>query len=176
MNDWTELSLRIVAAVAAGGAVGLNRDLFGRPTGVRVHALVALGAAISVMVAQEIAGPGDVTRVIQGVLGGIGFLGAGVIMRGDPRANGTPAPDDARGDAARGGSIRHLTTAASIWLTAALGVAAGLGHWKLGFLASVAALVVLIAGMWIDQALFAKFGYEEDRGRNGADRPPPHGK
>lgn len=175
MNDWTELSLRIAAAVAAGGAVGLNRDLFGRPTGVRVHALVALGAAISVMVAQEIAGPGDVTRVIQGVLGGIGFLGAGVIMRGDPRPNGTPASEGETG-AERGSSIRHLTTAASIWLTAALGVAAGLGHWKLGFLACVAALIVLIAGMWIDQALFAKFGYEEDRGRNGSGRPPAGGR
>lgn len=155
MNDWLELVLRIAAAVAAGGAVGLNRDLFGRPTGVRVHALVALGAAIAVMTAQALGEPGAVSRTIQGVLGGIGFLGAGVIMRSNA----------GRETGARDVDIRHLTTAASIWLTAALGIAAGLGFWRLGLLATGAALVVLVTGLWIDQALFAKFGYEEDRHR-----------
>ena len=146
MNDWLELVLRIAAAVAAGGAVGLNRDLFGRPTGVRVHALVALGAAIAVMTAQALGEPGAVSRTIQGVLGGIGS-------------------NAGRETGARDVDIRHLTTAASIWLTAALGIAAGLGFWRLGLLATGAALVVLVAGLWIDQALFAKFGYEEDRHR-----------
>lgn len=82
-----EPALRIASAVLAGGIVGFNRDLHGKPTGIRAHALVALGAALFVMASTEY-GIADsdgnmVSRVIQGVVGGIGFLGAGVILRGD---------------------------------------------------------------------------------------------
>jgi putative Mg2+ transporter-C (MgtC) family protein len=107
-------ALLIAAAVLAGGLVGLNRDLHGKPTGVRAHALVALGAAVFVMSSTDFGIVGSdgnvISRVIQGVVGGIGFLGAGVILRGDD-----------------GRRTFHVATAASIWVTAALGVACGLG-------------------------------------------------
>jgi putative Mg2+ transporter-C (MgtC) family protein len=150
MEHWTELALRIAAAVLAGGAIGVNRDMYGKPSGVRVHALVALGAAVVTMIGTE-AGlgahdPAAASRIIQGVIGGIGFLGAGVILRG-------------------GGSserrIYHVTTAASIWVTAALGIACGAGAWAIAALAAVAAMVVLVVGLKLDKALYGRLGPEE---------------
>ena len=94
-----EPSLRLLAAVAAGSLIGLDRDLHGKPTGVRIHALVALGAAILTFAGVDLAArePGAASRIIQGIVGGIGFLGAGVIMRND-----------------HGTRIINLTTATSI--------------------------------------------------------------
>ena len=73
-----DISLRLGAAVLAGGAIGLNRDLHEKQTGVRTLSLVALGSALGVMAAAHVGGPGDATRAMQGILTGIGFLGAGV--------------------------------------------------------------------------------------------------
>ena len=144
-----ESALRICAAVVAGGVVGLNRDLHGKPTGIRAHALVALGAALFVMASTELALAGSdantVSRVIQGEVGGIGFLGAGVILRG---------ADDQR--------IFHVATAASIWVTAALGVACGIGAWRLVVPAAIAVMVILVVGSRIDRGLRGKLGAEED--------------
>lgn len=115
-------ALRLVAATAAGMAVGLDRDLSDKPTGVRTLGLVALGAALVALAGLEVDGmmghPDATSRVIQGViqgvLTGIGFLGAGVVLR-DRSA----------------GRIRGLTTAASVWVTAALGIACALASWVL---------------------------------------------
>jgi putative Mg2+ transporter-C (MgtC) family protein len=143
-----EPAVRLTAAVVAGGVVGLNRDLYGKPTGVRAHALVALGAALFVMAATDL-GIADsdstaVSRVIQGVVGGIGFLGAGVILRGGQR-------------------IFHVATAASIWVTAALGIACGLGAWRLTALAVLAVVLILVIGSKIDHVLYGKLGLEDDK-------------
>ena len=150
MDGLIESALRLAAAMVAGGIVGLNRDLHGKPTGVRAHALVALGAALFVMSSTELGITGSdgnvVSRVIQGVVGGIGFLGAGVILRGDD-----------------GRRIFHVATAASIWVTAASGVACGLGAWRLVALSIVAVVLILVAGSKIDHALYGKLGKEDDQ-------------
>lgn len=151
MEHWIELVLRIAAAVLAGGAIGVNRDMYGKPAGVRVHALVALGAAVVTMIGTQsslsASDPSAASRIIQGVIGGIGFLGAGVILRG--------------GSSER--RIYHVTTAASIWVTAALGIACGAGTWAIAGLAAIAAMVVLVVGLKIDKALYGRLGPEEER-------------
>lgn len=128
-----DLLLRLGGAVVVGAVIGVNRDLRNRPAGVRTHALVGLGSAIVMVTAIEL--PGDperaaaAVRAIQGVLTGIGFLGAGVILH----RNG-------------GRTVQGLTTAATIWVTAALGLVCGLGRWLLAGIGLALALLVLLAG------------------------------
>ena len=112
-----EIALRLGVALLVGGMLGLNRELHGKPAGFRTHALVSLGAAVATMVALK-SPDGSLTidqnaigRVVQGILTGIGFLGAGVILR-DPT-----------------GHVTGLTTAATIWICAVLGIVCGLGYW-----------------------------------------------
>src|ERR1043166_3778970 len=100
-----ETGLRLGAALVLGAGVGLNRELHGKPAGLRTHALVSLAAAVAALVSlQSAAGaPVEVGRVVQGILTGVGFIGAGVILR-DPQ-----------------GHVTGLTTAATLWLCAVLG-------------------------------------------------------
>lgn len=113
------MAVRLGAALLAGGILGLNRELHGKPAGFRTHALVSLGAAVATIAVLRSGNgslAGDVNaigRVAQGILTGVGFLGAGVILR-DPV-----------------GHVTGLTTAATIWICAVLGMVAGLGHWTL---------------------------------------------
>ena len=129
MIDWPEAILRLTSATLIGGAIGINREMHGKPIGVRTLSIVALGSALVVVASQHPAGtaPDAASRVIQGVITGIGFLGAGVILRG-----------------ATGKKVHGLTTAAAIWMTACIGVACGLGAWPLVITAAV--LVALILG------------------------------
>jgi putative Mg2+ transporter-C (MgtC) family protein len=123
----TRITLRLVLAALLGGAIGYERETRRKEAGLRTHMLVALGSALLVIVVQQSAGDaGSVSRVIQGLIAGIGFLGAGAILhnRNDPH-------------------IRGLTTAAGVWLTAAIGVTAGLGRDATAILATVLGLVVL---------------------------------
>ena len=119
LNENGEIAVRLGAALILGAALGLNRDLHGKPAGLRTHALVSLGAAVATMVVLGLPGslsrsdPNAISRVLQGILTGIGFLGAGVIMR-DPV-----------------GHVTGLTTAATIWICAVLGVVCGLGYWSI---------------------------------------------
>lgn len=133
-----DAALRLGSAVAIGGLVGLDRGLRQKPAGLRTHALVSLGAALMTYTGIELAPtePGAVTRVLQGVIAGVGFLGGGVILRD---------AQDLR--------VRGLTTAASIWIVAGLGMACGAGHWRTGLLASAFTLVVLMGGHHIEQLL-----------------------
>ncbi len=138
LPDTLDAALRLGSAVAIGGLVGLDRGLRNKPAGLRTHALVSLGAALMTYTGIELAPtePSAITRVLQGVIAGVGFLGGGVILRD---------AQDLR--------VRGLTTAASIWIVAGLGMACGAGHWRTGLLASLFTLVVLMGGHRIEQLL-----------------------
>jgi putative Mg2+ transporter-C (MgtC) family protein len=121
-----------------GAMVGLNRERAGKPAGLRTHMLVALGAAMFTLpLANKGADAGALARVIQGVATGIGFIGAGAIIK-------LNEADEVHG----------LTTAAGIWLTAAVGIAAGMGRAGVAFFAVVMGLLVLTAFTkvedWVD--------------------------
>ena len=119
--------VRAATALLLGGAIGYERERRGTAAGLRTHMLVALGAALFVMVPLESGvAMADMSRVLQGVVSGIGFLGAGAVIK---------LSQDRR--------IRGLTTAASIWLTAAIGVAAGMGMTLAALLAAALALFIL---------------------------------
>jgi len=141
--DAATILLRIALALAIGAAIGVNRDLRRKPAGVRTHSLVSIGAALVVMGALAMPGatPDTVSRVVQGLITGIGFLGAGVILHHQS-----------------GQRIEGLTTAASIWVAAGLGAACGAGLAELALIGLVAALVVLILGGPFERALERLFG------------------
>jgi putative Mg2+ transporter-C (MgtC) family protein len=133
-----EIIGRLVIATLLGAGIGINREREGKPAGLRTHALVALGGAVFTIVALLLSA-GDASaaaRVLQGVTAGIGFIGAGVIMR-------RPDLHDVQG----------LTTAAAIWLVSGIGVAVGAGLWRTSLIALALGLVVLIAGEAIDRWL-----------------------
>ena len=138
-----DVLLHLAGAVVAGAAIGMERSFHGRPAGFRTHTLVCLASALLMLLTvyqQEwfAAGPDvariDPTRMAQGIMTGIGFLGAGVIFK-------------------EGISVRGLTTAASIWITAAIGVLMGSGLYYPAFLGTVASLGVLAAFRWIENRL-----------------------
>jgi putative Mg2+ transporter-C (MgtC) family protein len=141
--------LRLLAAVALGGAIGFNRDIHGKPTGIRAHALVSLGAAILMIAGSGPAlgtgHPDAMSRVIQGIIAGIGFLGAGVILRGG-----------------RGLRVYHLVTAASLWVTTGVGVLCGLGEFLMAGVATALVLLVLVVGLPLDRWLYGRDGVKQD--------------
>jgi putative Mg2+ transporter-C (MgtC) family protein len=140
-----EVFLRLGLATLIGTVIGLNRDLRGKPAGVRTHSLVALGAALLTLVSLELAWMGDtldksaVSRTVQGLITGIGFLGAGVILRND-----------------RQQVVHGLTTAATIWLVCCFGMACGLGEWVTALFAAGLTLAVLSFGGSLEQAFHRK--------------------
>src|ERR1017187_8069190 len=128
-STWEAL-MRLLLALACGAVIGLNRDLHRKSAGFRTFGLVSVGSAIvALIITQTSSDPNAVSRVIQGVLTGIGFLGAGVILH---------QPTSSR--------VTGLTTAAAVWLTAGLGLACGLGQFPLALAGLVVALVILIIG------------------------------
>jgi putative Mg2+ transporter-C (MgtC) family protein len=119
--------VRIVAAGLLAAVIGGEREAEGKAAGLRTHMLVALGAALFVIAPREAGlGGSEVSRIIQGVAAGIGFIGAGTILK-----------------LAERGEIKGLTTAASVWMTAAIGVAAGLGPLWVPVLCAACAWVIL---------------------------------
>ncbi|HVE51324.1 MAG TPA: MgtC/SapB family protein [Casimicrobiaceae bacterium] len=126
-EQFTRVAVRLVVAVVLGAAIGYEREKSSSTAGLRTHMLVALGVAL-VIVAAEQSGfdNADVSRVLQGVLAGIGFLGAGAILKQADKAE-----------------IKGLTTAASIWSTAAIAIAAGLGKEATAILATAVVVVIL---------------------------------
>jgi putative Mg2+ transporter-C (MgtC) family protein len=121
------LTVRLIVAMIFGAVIGIQRERAGKPAGLRTHMMVALGAAVFIMASGEFGMNADsISRVIQGLVTGIGFLGAGAILKlHDKRA------------------VEGLTTAAGIWMTAALGVAVGLGRFGLALLATLLAWMTL---------------------------------
>ncbi|MBS0251803.1 MAG: MgtC/SapB family protein [Proteobacteria bacterium] len=126
--DYYEVVWRMVAAVLCGGVIGLERDLRRMPTGFRTMAIVSLGACVATLAGERTGDAAAFSRIAQGVVTGIGFLGAGVILQ--------------RGDKIR--NVKGLTTAAAIWLTAAIGLMCGLGELQLAVAASALAVAVLV--------------------------------
>jgi putative Mg2+ transporter-C (MgtC) family protein len=123
----TRIAVRLVLAAILGGVVGFEREITGKSAGTRTHMLVALGAALFVLAPLEHgAGAADISRVIQGLVAGIGFLGAGAIVH-----------------TASGKQNKGLTTAAGIWTTAALGMTAALGHGGMAIVATLLAVAIL---------------------------------
>lgn len=129
----TRITLRLLVAAALGGLLGYERESQGKSAGVRTHMLVAIGAALFVLIPQQAgASTADLTRVLQGLIAGVGFLGAGAIILGTKQVE-----------------TQGLTTAAGIWVTAAIGVAAGMGRESTAVLSTLVALFVLSVVPWI---------------------------
>ena len=134
--DYTDVALRLGIATLAGALIGINRDLAQKPIGVRTLGLVALGAATVTVAAIQVPGMAEntdalsrvVQGVIQGVMAGISFIGAGVILRD-----------------AQTRTVEGLTTAASVWVTAAVGIACGFGAWVTVGITVTVALILLAA-------------------------------
>lgn len=142
--DLFDITWRLGAAVLVGMLIGLNRDLTGKPIGMRTLGLVSLGAAIVAVSTVHFRGLADhpdalsrvVQGVIQGIMAGIGFIGAGVILR-DTKEK----------------TVKGLTTAATVWVTAALGIACGLAAWQIVVLSTGLAVFLLVGVAWIEDAL-----------------------
>ena len=147
--DALDVLLRLVAASLVGMVLGLNRDLKGKPTGARTLALVSLGAALVAVSTVHYPGMGDhpdamsriLQGIIQGVMTGVGFIGAGVIFRGrEPEG------------------VRNLTTAATVWVTAALGVACALAAWEVVWIGAALSLLVLLLGAGLERGVARLLG------------------
>ena len=129
-----ETALRLGVALIVGALFGLNRELHGKPAGLRTHALVTLGAATATALILRmpdghlVPDANAISRVVQGILTGVGFLGAGVILR-DPA-----------------GHVTGLTTAATVWMCAVLGIVCGLGYWVILGIAGALTTVTLLLG------------------------------
>ncbi|NJK73242.1 MAG: MgtC/SapB family protein [Richelia sp. CSU_2_1] len=134
LNNALGILLRLCLALLVGGIIGWERQLRHKPAGVRTHMLVSLGAALFIMIPLAIGKNGNerdaIERVIQGVATGIGFLGAGEILRQSQQEIGEV-------------EVHGLTSAAAIWVSAALGTAAGCGLWKLSLIGALMSLFVL---------------------------------
>jgi putative Mg2+ transporter-C (MgtC) family protein len=119
-----EMVLRLLLAAGLGATIGYQRERSGKPAGLRTHALIALGAALFAVAGKLGFTGGDPSRVAAGVVAGIGFLGAGAILH-------------------RHGGVEGLTTAATMWIVAAIGLAAGAGLYILAPVTAAVALIVL---------------------------------
>jgi putative Mg2+ transporter-C (MgtC) family protein len=155
-----QVGLRLLAATLIGSGIGLDREVRRKPAGMRTHALVSLGAALLVVVVVRVS-PGGyehvdaVSRVLQGIIAGVGFLGGGAILK-----SGTADHE----------MVHGLTTAASIWLVASLGVACGAGQWVAALIACVIALLVLTVGSRVEGWVHRLF---DRNGAAGFTPPPP---
>ncbi|HEX8593098.1 MAG TPA: MgtC/SapB family protein [Pseudomonas sp.] len=128
-SQLTRVTVRLLIAALLGGILGFEREQKGKAAGVRTHMLVAMGAALFVL-APRLAGADDaaLSRVIQGIVAGIGFLGAGTILKGREQHTG---------------QVKGLTTAAGLWMTAAIGIAAGMGREATAVLSTLLAWGIL---------------------------------
>ena len=126
--------LRVFAAVLLGAIVGIERERAGKAAGLRTHMLVSLGTAVVVIACQDTGMSLDgLSRVIQGIVTGIGFVGAGTILKLNEQRE-----------------IQGLTTAAGLWMTAAIGVAAGLGILGVAVIGTLVTVLVLVLEHFID--------------------------
>ena len=141
-----EIALRLVVALVLGGIIGWERELQRMPAGFRTHALVGLGSAVfTVVSAFAFEGPGaDPTRIAAQIVSGIGFLGGGAILH-------------------HGGTVRGLTTAASLWAVAAVGMAAGAGLYVLAVVSAVLVIVALEMFQRLEQFMKRQLDLPRDK-------------
>ena len=159
MLEWSEIILRLGTAVLAGGALGLNRDLHGKAIGVRTLGIVALATSSIVLLANN-EDPwrfsDSASRTVQGILTGVGFLGAGVILHLGPSAK-----------------VRGLTSAACTWLTACIGILCGAGQWRtVTVRVSLGFLLLLFGGKFEKAVRRAVLGRRATT-KSAAETPPP---
>jgi len=134
-NLQLDLALRLIGAAILGAAIGLERERHDRPAGMRTHLLVSVGAAAFTVLSIYSFGEGsDPGRVAAQIVTGIGFLGAGSILKGE-------------------GTVHGLTTAASLWVVAAVGMAAGAGAWGV----AVATTVIVVISLWPLRAIERRY-------------------
>ncbi|MEH1907811.1 MAG: MgtC/SapB family protein [Nostoc sp.] len=133
-NDWVNISFRLCLALLIGAIIGLERQIRHKPAGLRTHILVSLSSAMFTLIIMQTDGSQSshdaLSRVIQGIAAGVGFLGAGEIVRQSSEQTQQL-------------KIHGLTSAAAIWVSAALGIAAGCGLWQLGLIGAVLTFLVL---------------------------------
>lgn len=157
-NDWREILLRVALALTAGGAVGLNRDRIKRPAGLRTYMTVSVGSTFFVMLILQAGidfnATNALSRTVQGITTGVGFIGAGLIFQQHNDNNNAP--------------IKGLTSAAALWLTASLGTAAGCGLWQMTLVGTLTTLVILSGFRRVKDAPVYKKVIR--RKRNGASR------
>ncbi|MEH2209051.1 MgtC/SapB family protein [Nostoc sp.] len=133
-DDWLNISFRLCIALLIGATIGLERQIRRKPAGLRTHMLVSLGSAFFTLIIMQPGGlqssPDALSRVIQGIAAGVGFLGAGEIVRQSSQESQQL-------------EIHGLTSAAAIWVSSALGIAAGCGLWQLGLIGAMLTFFVL---------------------------------
>ncbi len=140
-SDWLGLTWRLSLAVFVGGAIGLNRQLAGKAAGLRTHMLVSLGAAMFIVIPLTVgvsSHPDAISRSIQGVATGVGFLGAGEIIHQSNVRSLKP-------------KVKGLTSAAAIWVVAALGMVAGCGLWQASLVGTLLTLLILTMARQIER-------------------------
>lgn len=142
---WEDILLRLCVAAVIGSVIGINREIHHKSAGFRTIAIVCVGTALAVLVAASGSDTAAPSRVMQGVVTGIGFLGAGVIVH--------HVQQQAQPDAVEG-----LTTAASIWSAAGLGAACGMGYWAPALVGGVLIVGLLAVGGRIESAVRKRFG------------------
>ncbi|MEH2211181.1 MgtC/SapB family protein [Nostoc sp.] len=155
-NDWPHIAFRLSLALLVGCLIGFNRQQGGRPAGMRTFMLVSMGAALFVMIPLQAEGESPyaatnaLSRTIQGVATGVGFLGAGLILQESPRKSATP-------------KVKGLTTAACVWTAAGLGAAIGCGLWQMGLLGGLLTLITLSGVKRLNRA----FVFLTNQGKHG---------
>jgi putative Mg2+ transporter-C (MgtC) family protein len=128
MSPEVEAGLRLLLAAVLGAVVGIQRELVHKPAGLRTHILICMGSALFTIVSiYGFSGTVDPARIAAGVVTGIGFIGAGVIFRG-----------------MRGDQVMGITTAASVWVTAAIGICAGCGLYVISVISAVLTALILL--------------------------------
>lgn len=145
-SEWARIVIRLTAATLFGAAIGLQREKVGKPAGLRTHILVTVGTALFVMTCSVYGMNSDgLSRVIQGIVTGIGFIGAGSILKLEKERD-----------------IQGLTTAAGVWMTSAIGVTVGLGSLGLALLGTILTLIILTVA--------AKFEFTIDKNQTPEDK------
>lgn len=158
MVDYWDVSARLGMALLFGCVIGLERNLHGKPTGMKTLGLVALGAALVAMASMEFA-PFDgqysrdaLSRAVQGVITGIGFLGAGVIILDSASEK-----------------IKGLTTAASIWMTACIGIVCGMGAWRVAGIGLLLVMLLFLLGHPLERMLHRRWLGKTEKERTEID-------
>jgi len=157
VGELTRVIVRLGVAVVLGGLIGWNRERRGTAAGLRTHMMVALGSALFALVpVQAGMSENEASRVLQGIIAGIGFLGAGAIIKVDDKEQ-----------------IKGLTTAAGIWATAAIGIAAGLGREVLATVSTLLALVILGVLPRLERAIQRRAPSDPSANTRAATPSPP---